>query len=571
MNNYKLLSLVIALFSMQAIALGQSPTWTWANFPSSDFSSNSKTLVVDEQGNTYLTGSYAGGDLTVDMTTISPAILTPAFIAKFNPEGELVWILPLGNEGTNQMSALALGIDNEGELLFAGQFLSFGGVDLAVGDLVLDASLGPAQAFLLKVSNDGEPLWIETLHNELAPSPYIIVNSISFDQSNDFVIAGGYQVSMKLGDLILDSSGSYDVFLAKGDANGDFVWAQNIGGQDQDKPADVAFDSDNNIFVSGSWAGDTLHIGDQILVNDAALVGDNFDRWIAKFDTMGDLNWAVREAGGETEWGAELAATSEGGVVTHSKLFGEVNIEGNTISAGGTMTSKYGPDGAFQSAEKITECDFLIPFEFIYEEDKELTLTTDGSDNFYFGVSYSSAEITIGAETLSNAGTDIGSADFALFKMGLDGTVEWSESYGGMDNDEITDMVISPDGSGTIVGFSSSIEMGLGDLDLSYDGLSQNFFVAEFESATAIPALDLQIGLSIYPNPCTNELAIQLDHGSNEPLTYTIYNLAGQTVWQSGFLSQAYSSLNTEKLDRGMYLLKVESADNVWKSTFLKQ
>ncbi len=46
-----------------------------------------------------------------------------------------------------------------------------------------------------------------------------------------------------------------DVYLAKYDNNGNFLWALNIGGSDADISGGIALDADGNVLIAGSFFG----------------------------------------------------------------------------------------------------------------------------------------------------------------------------------------------------------------------------------------------------------------------------------------------------------------------------
>lgn len=571
MNKLKLTILSAVLCFTSLFSMGQDISWIWANSASSDFFSRVGATAIDNNGNTYAAGQFAGGDLVIDLLSATSVINSNGYLAKFNPLGEAVWILPLGSEGITGLSIYTIGVDSQGDVIVCGQLLSFMGESLSVGDLTLDTSLGAAQAFLLKVDTDGEPQWIRSLVNGENPTQYTSIANITFDSEDNFSILGTYLNSVQLGGLTLDSNGSYDVFLAKGNSDGEFDWAQSIGGLDIEKAADLTLDSDNNIFVSGTWAGDTLHIGDHTLVNDQALVGANFDRWIAKFNSEGTAEWAVRESGPESELGAELAATMDGGVMTHSKLLTAVDIQGNAIPVGGSMITQYTMNGELVFAQKLCDGDVVIPFEFAFEETDELSLATDGADNFYFGVTYNSAQNNIGTTVLNNAGTDSGTFDFALIKTDVSGNVLWAENLGDIDNETLTDIVISPSNMIVIGGYHSSSDLSFGEIDLTYNGINSSLFVASFDGATGISDLESSTDIRVYPNPCSDILSLKLDDLNDTQVNISIHSFLGQTVLQTSKNFNSSINLNVEALSPGMYFVEISNATSKWNTKFLKQ
>lgn len=80
--------------------------------------------------------------------------------------------------------------------------------------------------------------------------------------------------------------------------------------------------------------------------------------------------------------------------------------------------------------------------------------------------------------------------------------------------------------------------------------------------------------VKLYPNPVNDRLNIQLPGNmNNAALIFTVYNMQGQKMLQLNY--PAYSKtaeLNTTAIDKGLYILQVQSADGfIYASTFSKQ
>jgi hypothetical protein len=92
------------------------------------------------------------------------------------------------------------------------------------------------------------------------------------------------------------ASSMMDMFMLKLDANGFFVWAIRLGGQNEEVAFGIKTDSDNNVIVSGGFtdtvdfdpgAGTSIHIAQQ----------SNKDMFILKLDSSGNYIW-VQTYGG---------------------------------------------------------------------------------------------------------------------------------------------------------------------------------------------------------------------------------------------------------------------------------
>ena len=76
-------------------------------------------------------------------------------------------------------------------------------------------------------------------------------------------------------------------------------------------------------------------------------------------------------------------------------------------------------------------------------------------------------------------------------------------------------------------------------------------------------ALDIQpqTDFSIFPNPATDEVTLQLHQFIGEAIDLRIYNLTGQLIQQKRFslVENATERLNINALDAGTYIVEIQS------------
>ena len=75
------------------------------------------------------------------------------------------------------------------------------------------------------------------------------------------------------GSTTLTSAGGSDVFVAKLDSVGNFLWAVRSGGTDSDRGERIALDSSGNIYVSGYFSG-TSNFGSTTLTSEDRASGE---------------------------------------------------------------------------------------------------------------------------------------------------------------------------------------------------------------------------------------------------------------------------------------------------------
>ena len=219
------------------------------------------SVAADGAGNVYVCG-YTDGDLGGPNAGKDDAILI-----KFDSDGKQVWARSFGTSEDDSANDLA--VDADGNVYVCGT---------TMGDLAAPTE-GGADMFVGKISPDGETLWIEQMGTGLHERGH----SIALDTNGNIYVGGRTR-----GDPDGENAGTRDVFLCKFDNAGTRLWTRPIGTDEHDDGADVAVDSDGNVYIAGTTKGD--------------LAGENAGRadiFACKFSPDGDEIWAT-QFGGQT-------------------------------------------------------------------------------------------------------------------------------------------------------------------------------------------------------------------------------------------------------------------------------
>ena len=77
------------------------------------------------------------------------------------------------------------------------------------------------------------------------------------DRNDNHYLTGGFSGTATFGDTTLPGNGSSDLYVAKQDANGKFLWAVRAGNPltHDESSKDIALDPSGNIYISGSFDG----------------------------------------------------------------------------------------------------------------------------------------------------------------------------------------------------------------------------------------------------------------------------------------------------------------------------
>jgi hypothetical protein len=254
--------------------------------------------AIDAAGNIYVSGlSFV----------VNPASSTEALLIKFDPDGNVVWARAWGGDGFDAARAVAVGIDG---VYLAGETNSFFAND----------------AFLVKFDANGGVMWERDWGVDGIQAPFTGLTSAfgaAADGDGNVYITGNAS----------DTGHSKNIVLVKFNAGGDLVW-ERIGGPGFGNGADVAVSPDNAaVFVSGN-----------VLADDPDVFGGH--AFVAEFTFEGKAKKA-------NTWGGSLddSASAESVVV---------NASGLVVTAGAAGPGPYEFGRASNSA-KIPDAHLVIP------------------------------------------------------------------------------------------------------------------------------------------------------------------------------------------------------------------
>jgi hypothetical protein len=264
-------------------------------------------LAVDAAGNCFLTGSFKGtatfGSLS---TSTSGGSFPDAFVAKYDPDGQELWVENFG--GVSNDIGYGVAVDDAGYCYATGRFggaANFGGVSLSSpGSFDFDV-------YIAKIDPDGQVIWAQSLGGPGGSKG----NGISVDAAGNCFVTGDYEGSLTSNNLSLTSSGQKDIFLAKYNTSGQFVWARSAGGSGNDIGNGVATDAAGNAYITGQVEGAATF--GSININ---AVGE--DGFLFKYSPSG------QELLG-TSWGGPTTTDNEAGEAISIDAAGNVYVTGS--------------------------------------------------------------------------------------------------------------------------------------------------------------------------------------------------------------------------------------------------
>jgi hypothetical protein len=297
-------------------------------------------IATDVSGNVYVIGRYGSSSITFGNTTLFNSGSWDIFIVKYDTNGNVLWAKSEG--GLNSDYGYNITTDLVGNVYITGRYSS---PSISFGNYTIN-NFGNADVFIVKYDSIGNVLWAKSLGG----SGDEIGFGITADLNNDVYVTG-YFVSptIIIGSDTMSNSGGSDIFLVKFDSIGNAQWLKNAGGTGWDNGYSVATDDSGYIYLTGYFLSPSINFGAFSLINSSNL-GNTSDLFIAKFDLMGNIIWANGAGSIVDDVGYDIAVDNNNNIYitgnynSPSISFGNI-ILSNTGSSHDIFIAKYNSSG----------------------------------------------------------------------------------------------------------------------------------------------------------------------------------------------------------------------------------
>ncbi|MFW5972796.1 MAG: hypothetical protein ACOCTG_02295 [Bacteroidota bacterium] len=335
-------------------------------------------IGVDASGSIYVGGVFSNS-IDFGETSLTSAGRFDLFVVKYDREGEVLWALRGGGKDRDGCTALAVSPD--ADVYIGGYFQG----TATLGSQTL-ASPDVQSGFVAKLSPNGVVEWVRIIR----ASVHVGSQAIAIDDDGNVYVAGHFEGTGEWDMTTQMTSEGTDGFIAKYAADGDVLWIRSVGGPGHDRIDGIAFDGNGSLYVAGTFA-ETATFGDGTLTS----LGED-DGFMAKYDTDGALTW-VRQIGG-ADWiaAADVSVDPSDQAVVAGHFQGIATLQGVALESAGdydVFVATYDSSGDVLWAEHAGGSDF----------DQVGRISIDDEGGIYISGAYSSSA-TFGAETLTAAG-----------------------------------------------------------------------------------------------------------------------------------------------------------------------
>ncbi len=139
---------------------GNPPDWNWIRQFGGSGRSDGKDIITDQNGNIIVAGDFTDSLFIGEETFISTG-KTDGFIAKFDPDGNLVWFTPLESSEAGNVNLASLDIGPDNEIYACGSFTG----DYVKAGTITEEIKGDQDRFFTRLNENGEFEWLQGYGN----------------------------------------------------------------------------------------------------------------------------------------------------------------------------------------------------------------------------------------------------------------------------------------------------------------------------------------------------------------------------------------------------------------------
>jgi membrane-bound inhibitor of C-type lysozyme len=276
-------------------------------------------------------------------------------------------------------------------------------------------------------------------------------------------ITGNFTGSVDFGGGTMTSAGGNDGFIATFEPDGTFIAQRQFGDAGNQFGEALAWSSENELFVTGYFAG-SVNLGGGTLTS----AGAN-DIFLARYDFRLTHRGSVKFGDASTQLVNDLTIDDGDNVIITGYYQGTVNFGGSLLTSAGSND--------MYLAKFSKSLGHVWSKSFGDATGSQVGMgvgTGDVEDVFVCG--YYSGTINLGGATFTSAGSN----DIFLAKFSSAGVHKWSKSFGDASNQVANKIGVSPAGDVYMTGFFTGT-VNLGGLLLTSAG-AEDMFLAKYNS-----------------------------------------------------------------------------------------
>ncbi len=347
-----------------------------------------------------------------------------------------------GNEYGDYMTS-----DGSGNIYITGRFDGTCDFDPGAGT-ANKTSAGSSDIYIAKYTPSGNLIWVISTGGTGLDRGYCL----DVDATGNIYLAGTFAGTVDLdpgpGTSTHISAGGTDMFVAKFDSSGNFVWSKAFGQVNTEYAEAIALDGNGFFYLTGEYSSDSLDLdpnaGFATIIN--ANPATSYDPYLAKYDTSGNYIWGFGLQGTSSDYSKSVTVDAVGNVIIGGYFFTSMNVD----PIGGTSVTVVGSSDCFiASYSSAGAYNWSVSFGGSLA-DNIFSVTTRGTDVYSTGTFNSIVDFNPGTDTLYIQSK--GSTDAFINKFNNAGQLQWAGGIGGTGSDNSNSIRVNAAGDVFVAG-----------------------------------------------------------------------------------------------------------------------
>jgi hypothetical protein len=273
-------------------------------------------IHVDASGDLNIVGFYrqtVDFDPGAGVSNLTSQDEEDIFIQKLDSDGNFLWAKTVG--GLENQVANGIDSDLLGNLFITGYFTEITDFDPGPGTVNLVAQSIASEAFVLKLDSDGNYIWVKSFQS-ISSS---MGSSLAVSATGEVYTTGYFQGTCDFdpgpGVSNITTQGGTDIYIQKMDSDGNFLWAHEFGGAENDEGRSVFVDDFGDVYTTGFFEG-TIDFEPGSGTTNLTSGFLDTDVFIQKLDPQGELIWAKSFGGENHDFGRSICVSGLADVYT---------------------------------------------------------------------------------------------------------------------------------------------------------------------------------------------------------------------------------------------------------------
>jgi hypothetical protein len=241
---------IFLIFCFVSIDANAQDIWGWAldGFAGSE----SKSVVYNQSGEAYVCGHITSStNFTAAVSSSAVAGGSDVYLAKYAPNGALIWAQSYNGTGLDKATDLAIGSD--GQVVLTGTFTG----TFQAGSFSVSSQGAAQDVFILKVNAFGQPVWLLKEGGSGIES----TTAITIDAQLNVLICGQFTGQSTLQGSsytsLIDPQTNIqgaDIFVAKYSAQGTGQWLKTGVGNKNERAQGIGVNAQNEVYICGQFS-----------------------------------------------------------------------------------------------------------------------------------------------------------------------------------------------------------------------------------------------------------------------------------------------------------------------------